>query len=195
MSPSDRHVILMGLRGSGKSTIGRLLAALMDREFVDLDDRTLAVFRDRGEAETIAQVFERYGETRFREAEASALREALCDHPSGRVVLALGGGSPTAPGAADLLSDSGGALIYLRMQPRVLVARLSGEIDSRRPALTEQGDAITEIEQVFHQRDGLYTSLADLVFEDDLSVEETAAELVRRLKELDCGGGQAAREY
>ncbi|MFI4855504.1 MAG: hypothetical protein ACIAQF_11075, partial [Phycisphaerales bacterium JB065] len=69
------------------------------------------------------------------------------------------------------------------------------EIDSRRPALTEQGDAIAEIEQVFGQRDGLYTSLADLVFEDDLSAEETAAELVRRLKELDCGGGQAAREY
>lgn len=185
MGRSERDVILMGLRGSGKSTIGQFLAALMDREFVDLDDRTLAVFRDRGEAETIAQVFERFGEARFREAEASALREVLRDYRPGSVVLALGGGSPTAPGAADLLSDSDGVLIYLRMQPRVLVARLSGEIDSRRPALTEQGDAITEIEQVFHQRDGLYTSLADIVLEDDLSAEETAAELARRLKELD----------
>ena len=183
MGRSERDVILMGLRGSGKSTIGQFLAALMDREFVDLDDRTLAVFRDRGEAETIAQVFERYGETRFREAEASALREALDDQSPGRVVLALGGGSPTAPGAADLLRESGGLLIYLRMQPQVLASRLLDEIDSRRPALTEQGDAIAEIEQVFGQRDGLYTSLADLVFEDDLSAEETAAELVRRLEE------------
>ncbi len=184
MSLNDRSIILMGLRGSGKSTIGRLLAQRMGCDFVDLDDRTLAKFTERAQAETIAQVFERYGEPRFREAEREALHETLGDHFPLGVVLALGGGTPTAPGAAELLRGSGGVLVYLRLHPKVLATRLASEIDHRRPALTELGDPIAEIQQVFDRRDGLYASLADLVFEDVLSAEQTALQLQRRLQEM-----------
>src|SRR5215831_318416 len=103
-------IVLIGLRGSGKTTIGRALGAALALPFVDLDELTAKAMGAR----TVGEAFRSGGQAAFRAAEARALREALLKRDQ---VLALGGGTPTAPGAADAMcaAQRGGArLIYLR---------------------------------------------------------------------------------
>ncbi|MCH7962234.1 MAG: hypothetical protein IIC49_07845, partial [Planctomycetes bacterium] len=92
---AERTVLLMGLRGSGKSTIGREFAAASGRTFIDLDELTLV----RLGTESVAEAWARFGESAFRAAEREELDRVLRSRPSGRTIVALGGGTPTAPGA------------------------------------------------------------------------------------------------
>lgn len=149
----------MGLRGSGKTTVGRLAAARLGLAFIDLDDATSAALG----AATVADAFRAAGEKAFRAAETGALSRALAG--DGRVV-ALGGGTPTAPGAADLLRrerDAGRArLIYLWADAQTLRTRLAATDLSQRPSLTG-ADPLTEIDAMLARRDPLLRELADEV--------------------------------
>ncbi len=173
------RVILMGLRGSGKTTLGRLVAERIGGRFVDLDDRTTAILGH----DSLREAWESVGEVGFREGEVRALREQLgaCDGPAR--VLALGGGTPTAPGAPDLLRDltrNGSAvLVYLRGSPATLRDRLRSAKNIDRPSLTGIG-VLEEIEQVFNARDQLYRDLATEVIDiDEPGVEELVDVLAR----------------
>jgi shikimate kinase len=155
------HLILMGLRGSGKSTLGRGLASRSGLAFVDLDDRTAASLGAR----TVAEAWASRGQSAFREAEAVALRSAIEESVP---ILALGGGTPTAPGASDLLRSLKRAdpprIIYLRATADELAARLRATDLSARPSLTGR-DPVAEIAEVLSARGPLYESLADLVLD------------------------------
>lgn len=174
-------LVLMGLRGSGKSTLGRLVAARAGAEFIDLDDLAAGLLGTG----TLAELWARHGEARFRDAEAKALaglelgRAGLAPR-----VVALGGGTPTAPGAADLLRECERAgaisLVYLRASPDTLRARLAPIDTAARPSLTGKG-TLEEIELVFAARDPLYLALATCV----VDVEGCPApDLVRELAAL-----------
>lgn len=176
-------IILMGLRGSGKTSVSAAAAArlgLPASARIDLDDLTLR----RLGAATIADAWRAAGEPAFREAEAASLRGVLQDRAStaGVRVIALGGGTPTAPGAAEALRDaraSGSAvLVYLRASPstlRVRLARAAGDAATaaHRPSLTGRG-TIEEIEDVHAARDPLYVSLADHVVDASADVASAA---------------------
>lgn len=153
--PGAAHIILLGLRASGKTTLGPPLAARLGCPFTDLDDRTLALLH----CATASEAFRTHGEPAFRAAEVRALRETL-SHP--RQVIALGGGTPTAPGAADLLRDAaraGAVLIYLHAPPAALRDRLRGTDMANRPGLLGT-DPLAEIEALYAARDPLYRALA-----------------------------------
>ena len=147
--------MLLGLRGAGKSTLGPMIGARAGLPFVDLDDRT----RESLGHATVADAWRTLGEPAFRDAEVRALRAALNDPVC---VLALGGGTPTAPGAADVLRTAARArritIMYLHAPPDALRARLR-EGDANRPSLTGQG-VLDEINAVYRARDPLYRSLA-----------------------------------
>ncbi|MBL0927858.1 MAG: shikimate kinase [Phycisphaerales bacterium] len=170
-APAARSLVLMGLRGSGKSTLGRALARSESVPFVDLDERTLA----RLGCAHASEAFARLGEPAFRAAEAEALREVL--EGPGPVILALGGGTPTAPGAAGQLAEAsrrGWVIVYLRLSPVELRARLSQGRSGpglNRPSLTG-GDPLAEIDRVFAARDGVYARLATRTLEGLSSVED-----------------------
>ena len=178
MSEPPPIAALLGLRASGKTTLGRALAERLGRRFVDLDDRTLGLLGD----DTIAEAFRRAGEPAFRAAEVDALSRALDEDG---VVLALGGGTPTAPGAEAMLRDAQArgraALVYLRCDPDVLRSRLraAGGAGVNRPSLTG-GDPLDEIERVHAARDPLYRALADVVLEGEQSAASIDAALAER---------------
>lgn len=184
--PAPTVIALMGLRGSGKSTLGRALAERLGRRFVDLDDRTLARCAAH-EGATIAEVFRDIGEPAFRKAETAALREALGERD---IVLALGGGTPIAPGAADDLREAQRRgevwVCYLRCRPETLRRRLreAGGAGADRPSLTG-ADPLDEIDEVHMRRDPLYRELADATLEEDQTVED----LLRALQSRDQGSG------
>lgn len=170
------NIVLIGLRGSGKTTVGRLAAERLARVFVDLDDVTA---RSLGAARA-ADAWAEHGERAFRRAEAAALAAALAR--DGRVI-ALGGGTPTAPGAADLLRrerDAGRArIVYLEADAPTLRARLAATDLSTRPSLTG-ADPLAEIDAVLARRDPLFRELADEVIETGGTTIEVAAEEVVR---------------
>ncbi|MCA9312065.1 MAG: hypothetical protein KDA21_12710 [Phycisphaerales bacterium] len=169
MTARRPHLLLIGLRGSGKSTAGRRLAERAREAFTDLDREVLSHLR----CTTVAEVWETLGEPAFRRAETEVLGTLLAGHPG---IIALGGGTPTAPGAADLISEARASgrvrVVYLRCQPNELAARLRGAVGPDRPPLLGT-DALTEMEEVFNRRDGLYQRLADVVIEGMASIEET----------------------
>lgn len=162
-------VMLIGLRGSGKSTLGRELAKRLHRPFVDLDDETRAQMH----CKTVAEAWEKYGESGYRQAETRALRKVLTRHGQ---VIALGGGTPTAPGARDIIEraqlNNSAYVIYLRASVHTLRERLSKVDMTDRPALTGT-DSITEIDLVLARRDTIYRNLADEVIDVDHTDERT----------------------
>lgn len=171
MTSPEPNLLLIGLRGSGKSTLARALGERQGRTSIDLDDEVRAMFP---ECESIAQIFETRGEPAFREAEARALEQVMRDRAG--AIVALGGGTPTAPGAADLISAAsarGAAqVVYLRCNPDVLRERLECAESARddRPSLTG-ANPLDEIETIFAQRDALYRSLATCTLEDEDDLE------------------------
>lgn len=166
--PPVPSILLMGLRASGKSTLGQLLATRLSRAFVDLDDVTAATLG----CVDVPEAWARHGPEAFRKAETDALRDVLA-HASSHApsqpfshmghIIALGGGTPTAPGAEAVLRNAVASrtiqLIYLRATPATLRARLASTDTSSRPSLTGDG-VINEVQRVFDARDTLYQSLA-----------------------------------
>ncbi len=167
-------VVLIGLRGAGKSTVGQLLAHRMAGTFADLDDRTAMAMGE----DTPGEALSRHGEAAFRAAEALGLSHALKERLA---VLALGGGTPTAPGAAEALTAAQAAgrvrIVYLRASPAALRSRLGSAGASMRPTLTGRG-TLVEIEELFAARDPLYGRLANRTIDVEmLSAEEVVDQL------------------
>ncbi len=160
-SPHAPDLVLIGLRASGKSSLGRSLAARRGAPFIDLDD----ILATRHGHATPGAALRAMGETAFRAAEAALLAEVL--HPSRRepprpAVIALGGGTPTAPGARALLEEAVAAgrarIVLLTARSDVLADRMarSGIL---RPALTDLPPQ-REIEHLAGTRLADYRSLA-----------------------------------
>jgi shikimate kinase len=111
---------LAGFMGSGKTTIGTMLARQLAWRFVDLDDRI-----EEASGLRIPEIFERLGETAFRQIEADQLRAALgrvLEHKEA-AVLALGGGTYAQPGAPEFLRAAGVPVIWLDASLDVLLTR------------------------------------------------------------------------
>lgn len=166
MIGTQSTLVLMGLRGSGKSTLGRRLARETGAAFADLDERTCALLGGG----KLADLWAEHGETEFRRAEAVALETSIAEAADRLAIIALGGGTPTAPNAEPLLvaaADAGHIfLVYLRASPRTLRARLESTDTSTRPSLTG-GGTLAEIEGVHAARDPLYRRIATHVIEID----------------------------
>lgn len=110
------RAVLVGLPGSGKSTIGRRLAKALGVEFLDTD---AAIEQRTGRS--IADIFATDGEQEFRRIEEDAVRAALADHDG---VVSLGGGAVTSPGVCEALA--GHPVIYLEISASEGVRRTGG---------------------------------------------------------------------
>ncbi|GJM17880.1 MAG: shikimate kinase 2 [Phycisphaeraceae bacterium] len=156
-------LILIGLRGSGKTTLGKRLAAELDRPFVDLDDETARLMH----APDAGAAIREHSLRAFRAAETRALAGVL--RGTG-LVLALGGGTPTAPGASDLIAEEQRRarvrVAYLRASATTLRERLAQDPTDRPPLLGGE-DPLAEIERVLEQRDVPYRTLANAVIDVD----------------------------
>lgn len=169
--PRRRNVVLIGLMGSGKSTVGRMVAAKLGFDFVDTDQIVTQTARC-----SIPQIFEREGEAAFRSRESAALRSLL--HRE-HCVVATGGGIVTQPRNNPVLRHLG-YIVWLDAGVATLHRRTAGGHD--RPLL-KADDPKAKLQRLLEERGPLYTRLADLrITTDDLSQDETAygvAESVR----------------
>lgn len=160
-------VAIVGYMGSGKTTVGRVLARRLGWEFVDLDRRI-----SENAGLTIPEIFAEHGEGHFRDLEHLALRDALAGTPER--VVACGGGAVLRPENRRVLGKA--RTIFLEEDPRVLYARTRG---AGRPL---RGASREGFEGRYRERLPLYHEVADLeVLVDGRSVGEVVEEVARWL--------------
>lgn len=166
------RIVLTGFMGSGKSTIGPLLAERLGWRFLDLDSEI-----ERRDDRSVARIFAESGEPHFRKLEAAALAALLGRR---RVVLALGGGAPEELGNRLLLEQTPRtAVVYLAAPFEALVDRcLKQPGAAERPVLADLAAA----ERRFKARRRIYERIAAHTVETtNLSVEQTAATVLEHL--------------
>ena len=151
--PAARPIALVGMPGSGKSTVGRHLARLLGWRFIDSDHEI-----ERQIGGSIRAYFEQHGEAAFRDLEQQSIA-ALCQQSS--AVLATGGGAVLRE-ANRLALKSGCEVVYLRSAPEELFRRLRH--DTQRPLLQVR-DPLRRLRDLYRERDPLYRDTADFVIE------------------------------
>ena len=146
------NIVLIGMRGAGKTVVGSLLAGKLGRRFIDMD--SLIVERA---GISINDIVEKYGWERFRDME-----EAMAVEVSGmkNIVNAAGGGVVTRPQNVQALQN-GGIIIWLDAGAETLVSRIKKE-DSGRPRLRNDLSWKAEIETTLEERAPLYYAAAEL---------------------------------
>jgi len=147
------NLILVGLMGSGKTTMGRALAKHMGKAFVDSDEEI-----QQRTGVTIPHIFDIEGETGFRQRETAAIRELV---ERDDMVLATGGGAVLAEQNRAMLQQSG-IVIYLKASVHDLWQRTRH--DRNRPLL-QTADPHAKLTELFQQRDPLYLQVADIVMQ------------------------------
>jgi shikimate kinase len=162
-----RHIVLIGLPGAGKHTVGRIVAERLQAGFVDIDG-ILA----RRAGKPITLIFAEQGEAAFREMERKEVELALGTAPA---VIAPGGGWAAQPGALELAR--GHALVVcLRTRPETAAARAAPQ--GNRPLLTGE-DPVARMRELFKEREAFYCRADAEVDTDRRTPAEVASEVVR----------------
>ncbi len=178
----SNNIFLVGLMGSGKTTIGRLLARRLGRRFVDSDH---AIEARTGAS--IPWIFEIEGEASFRRREAEMIRELTGQEG---IVLATGGGAVLDPASRALLAERG-TVIYLRAGIGSILQRTSH--DKNRPLL-QTADPRRKLEQLLAQREPLYREIADLVIDTGRpNVQSMVQTILEQLDALAAGRARRAK--
>ena len=175
-------IALTGFMGSGKTTVGKVLADFLGCPFMDLDD---LVVKKAGKS--IPDIFAQDGEPAFRQLEAQVLRKTVEKYAESAAVLALGGGAVLAPPSAALLHEKT-VCIYLRASLETLLARLEGETAGR-PLLQEIPDQVGDdvmpgpdrasVSARLAAREPIYEETAHVIIDTDgLSPDEVADEII-----------------
>ncbi|CAN5857476.1 shikimate kinase [soil metagenome] len=159
-------LILIGLRGSGKTTLARTFAALHPCVWRDLDDLTAAALNHPSAGAALGAL----GEAAFRAAECAALERVLTSPPL-PAILALGGGTPMYPPAREIVRAAQRAgrarIIYLHAPPAILATRLAQDAATLRPPLTAHADPLTESAALYAARDPIYRALGDTTLDTE----------------------------
>lgn len=161
------NIYLVGLMGAGKTTVGRLLAKRLHRQFLDCDHEIEARTGVR-----IPVIFEIEGEAGFRKRESQALTELATEK---NLVLATGGGAVLAEANRRCLRSTG-VVVYLCAPPEVLYQRTRR--DRNRPLL-QVDDPLAKLRELYAVRDPLYREVADIIIE---SQDGVAGVLVQRIE-------------
>ncbi len=171
------NVVLVGFRGSGKSTVGKALAEKLGREFVDCDD-----YIEKKTQLTIREIFEIGGESHFRTIESEAIADL--SKLDGKVI-ATGGGAVLKYQNMQVFKRNASKIFFLDVGTETALARIDGDpaTRSRRPPLTDK-DPATEIREQIAFRRPYYLKAADVtVASDGKKVEELVAEILKHLDE------------
>lgn len=174
-SSMRRGIVLIGLRGSGKTTVGRELARLLSCDHADTDER-IAVQTGR----SIADIFHEHGEEHFRCLEKQLVTELMKKTPR---ILSVGGGTVLDPDNVAVLRRAA-QLVWLTAPPSVLWDRIRSDPRSAadRPPLTRCGGR-AGLAQLLIQREPIYRAAADLIVDTlNKTPHDVAREIIEQFK-------------
>jgi shikimate kinase len=155
----DKNIVLTGMRGSGKTTIGKELAALMNRKFIDLDQEI-----EKHAEMPISKIVETHDWDHFRKLEKEVNKKVA--QLSG-VVIATGGGTIIDEENEKSLRENG-FVVFLKCPIEILAERIKNS--ENRPSLTGKS-AVEELEEVWQERKQRYEESADLIFNGEETEE------------------------
>ncbi len=170
-SPSEdrRRVALIGLRGGGKSTLGRLLAERLDVPFIELDREI-----ERRSGANLSEIFDMFGQETFRRAEREALDDVLRRHQ--HFVIATSGSIVTEPGTLELLLASC-FTVWVRAEPEEHMKRVMAQGDMR--PMANNARAMEDLVSILKSREPLYAKAEAVLATTGKTPEQNLAELLR----------------
>lgn len=160
-----RNVVLVGFMGTGKSTIGKLLAKRLGWSFTDTDE-----WIEREQGTTISELFRKHGEAYFRSLESKALRELLTEK---KRILATGGGAVLAEENRVCMLENG-FVIALTADTETIICRVSS--DRSRPLL--QGDLEERVQALMEQRKHAYKFAHVSIDTTSLSAQQIVEQII-----------------
>ena len=163
--PSLPNVVLVGIPGAGKSTIGRLAAEKVNRGFLDFDDEIV-----RRQGMSIAQIFAERGEPAFRRMEKELTKEIPM---IGGMIVAPGGGWIVDPENVDTLK--GARFVWLKVKPEVAIKRLKGHSITR--PLLMRPDPLAELKKLLEEREPLYAQAPHVINTEMVTLDEAVEKL------------------
>lgn len=163
-----KNIILVGLMGAGKTSVGKMLARRLSKTFYDSDQEI-----ERGTGVRISLIFEIEGEAGFRERESKLLADLVKEE---NFVLATGGGAVVSETNRTVLAAHG-TVVYLRATAKDLWQRTRH--DKNRPLLQTE-NPMAKLQELFTQRDPLYREIADIIIDTG---SQSLSSLVRQLEQ------------
>ena len=167
-------IALIGLRGAGKSTLGKILAKKIGWSFVELNKEI-----ERQNGLSVAEIIALYGQEGFRRMEQTALGQLLARKEP--MVLATGGGIVSEPLTFDLILSSF-YTIWLKAEPEEHMARVRKQGDLR--PMADDRSAMAELRNILKSREPLYARAAAVVDTAGLSVDAAAAKLIDNVRSV-----------
>ena len=162
------NIVLIGYRGTGKSTVGRLLAARLGREFVSTDAEIV-----KRAQRTIPEIVAQQGWDYFRDLESDICRELASRD---QLVIDTGGGAILRAQNVEALKKDG-TLFWLTASVETIAKRIGG--DNQRPSLTGTKSFVDEIQDVLRERTPKYRAVADhIIRTDDRSINQLVETLL-----------------
>lgn len=165
----DRPIVLVGLMGAGKSTVGKKLATLLRTDFVDADDAI-----EHAAAMTISDIFERFGEAHFRDGERRVIARLIAERHG---VIATGGGAFVNDETRALVLEQGIA-VWIDCDVATLVERTGRR--STRPLL-KGGDPTEILTRLHRERSPFYAEAPIRIASQDSPHGETALQIVKAI--------------
>ena len=164
----DRNIFLVGMPGSGKSSLGKKTAANLRLPYVDMDKRIQDIM-----GMTIVEMFAQYGEDSFRVAETNLLMQ-ITREPT--AVISTGGGSVMNPQNVKIMKANG-LIIFIDLP----LEQILGDIKlDRRPNLAAKG--LSEVEKVYYERIDTYRAIADITLDNSNGYYAGVAALERIIR-------------
>lgn len=167
-------VLLCGFMGCGKTSVGSKAAKLIKYKFIDMDQ-----YIEKKEKMTVSQIFEKKGESYFRQLETDTCKE-LCTFDN--VIIASGGGTVLKQENVDVLNKGGCKIIFIEVPIKALQERLKR--DKRRPLL-QRPDRKEFIEKLYAQRYPKYKEACDISFDGAAPTIVLAKKLGNLINKLD----------
>ncbi len=175
---TPERILLVGMMGAGKTTVGKALAAHLGYGYMDSDHQV-----ESRTGQTVREIFERRGEAAFRQDEKLALAEALAGN--GPMVIAVAGGAVLDPDNRQRLRHAG-LVVWLKASPSTLAERVLGQapdpVLGHRPLLG--ADPLGALAHLYRERAPLYEELADVVVDvEERTPEEAMQEVLDHLED------------
>lgn len=172
MSSHTKPVILIGMMGSGKTTVGKKLAEKMGVAFIDMDR-----WIEEAAGKTIPEIFAQEGETAFRDQEAKALETLLSSHIFG--VIATGGGAVLREENRARMEQEG-RTVWLKASKEKIITRVTEDRQSIRPLLEGDQPEI-KIEALLRARNPYYSQASIQIDTDERTPDEITHHILERI--------------